>query len=239
VCTLRPADDDIVLDDVAFLGVLRSSDRVRQRRWGRVYRHDEPSGFQTWVGGPGPAGRTRSLTVLRVIDHDAPMPARVVGRLPPQPPRAAVLLLVVEVDGVPLTVEVPHTRTAASVKLPVDVSLALGGALAAPARWYADAAHFAQEQRSAADDATGAARAPRSLVDLRLFEGDAGALVTGIVEHVERVASPLVGDVTTLVVRTIVDIPLVVWCAPTTGPPPLGAVFDGLVATSGFSPQLV
>jgi hypothetical protein len=59
------------------------------------------------------------------------------------------------------------------------------------------------------------------------------------VEHVELVGSALYQDVTTIVVRTIVDIPMVVWCAPLAGPPPPGVVFDGLVATSGFSPALV
>ena len=102
------------------------------------------------------------------------------------------------------------------------------------AQWYADPDEFAREQ-SPGDEA----RAARAIVDLRLFEAGAGAAVSGIVEHAERVSSSLVGDVMTLVVRTIVDIPVVVWCAPGADPPPPGSVFDGVVAVSGFSHQLV
>lgn len=236
---LHPAHDDIVLDDVAFLRVMRASEKVAQGRWNTILRHDESSGFQTWIGGRRLGVPTRSLTILRVLAHDAPMPVRVLGRLSPRPSNAATLLVAVEVDGVPLTVEVPNTAAAASVELPVDVTLSIGGPLVEPARWYVDADHFAAEQRRATGGETGTMRAARSLVDLRLFEAGAGALVSGIIEHSERVTSPLVGEVVTLVVRTIVDIPLVLWCAPDDELPPPGSVFDGLVATSGFSPELV
>lgn len=236
---LHPADDDIVLGDVVFLRVMRTSRRVAQSRWNTILRADEPSGFQTWIGGRRLGVPTRSLTILRVLAHDAALPVTVMGRLSPRPSSSATLLLAVEVAGVPLTVEVPNTRTAASIPLPVDVTLAIGGALVEPAQWYDDVEDFVAAQRRGGGDDPGSMRAARSLVDLRLFEAGAGALVSGIVEHVEPVVSPVVGEVTTLVVRTIVDIPMVVWCAPTDEPPPPGAVFDGLVATSGFSPQLM
>jgi hypothetical protein len=60
--------------------------------------------------------------------------------MPPEPPSAAWLFTIVELGeehgGGPLMVEVPHTRAAVSVPLPVEVSLALGGSLVETARWF-------------------------------------------------------------------------------------------------------
>ncbi|MFN3215148.1 MAG: hypothetical protein ACE367_01490 [Acidimicrobiales bacterium] len=251
--SLQPAEaDQGVLESTAFVKLLRSSRKVRQGRLNNIFRHDEPSGFQTWVGGPRLAVRPGSLTLLRVLAHDAPVPARVMAHEPSEPPSAAWLFTIVELGeehgGGPLMVEVPHTRAAASVPLPVEVSLALGGPLVEPARWYDDPDHFDRENGpdqpwpggTPADDASGGpARAAQSLIDLRLMVGERGALVSGIVEHTERVTSLLGGELTTITMRTAFDMPLVVWCAATDDPPPPGAVFDGTVALSGSSPQLV
>ena len=46
-----PADDGL-FGSKHFFRSMRASRKVRQSRFNKVFRHDEPCGFQTWIGGP-------------------------------------------------------------------------------------------------------------------------------------------------------------------------------------------
>jgi hypothetical protein len=241
VATLLPPEADYgAVDPTAFLRVLRSGRKVRQGRINKILRHDEPSGFQIWIGGPRFAVRPESLTMMMVVAHDATVPARLVARETPDPAAGtAWLRATVETEDMPLAVEMPHTRTAATVPLPAAISIALSGSIVGSARWYDDSDHFAREQPHSEDGSNLQPRSAQSLVDPRLFgvESD-GAITSGIVESAARATSGLWGELTTIRLRTAFEIPIVVWCAPTDDPPPPGAVFDGTVALCASSPDL-
>jgi hypothetical protein len=241
---LPPAADFGFVDAASFLGVLRSCRKVPQGRLNKIFRHDGPDGFRIWIGGPRFAVRPESLTMMMVLAHDATVPIRLAARAAPEPPSAAWLRMTVEIpdaDDMPLVIEVPHTRVAATLPLPAGISMALSGSIIDEARWYDDPDHFAREQPDPNDAAGVAPRSAQSLVDGRLFgfDGDgAVAIVSGIVESSEPSTSSLWGELTTIRLRTAFDIPVVVWCMQTDHPPPTGAVFDGKVALCGSSPDL-
>jgi hypothetical protein len=238
VATLLPPEADYgAVDATAFLRVLRSGHKVRQGRLNKILRHDEPHGFRIWIGGPPFAVRPESLTMMMVLAHDATVAARLVARDTPDPPSAAWLRALVETDDMPIAVEVPHTRSATTIPLPADISIALSGSIVGPARWYDDPDDFARRQPT--DDIDLGPRSAQSFVDPRLFGAESdGAIVSGIVESAASATSGLWGELTTIRLRTAFDIPIVVWCAPTDDPPPPGAVFDGTVALCASSPDL-
>ncbi|CAB4541502.1 unannotated protein [freshwater metagenome] len=233
-----PPPDEALVRSRDFFRSMRASRKVPQSRFNKVFRHDEPCGFQTWIGGPPLAVLPSSLTFHRVFAHDERIDARVVARGEPRPASSAALPVIVEVGDLRFAVDVPHTHAAATVQLPVELPMALSGPLIEPVACFPYELAFDEAERERVGP-DGMPWAARSLIGLGLFEGGGStAIVSGVIERVETVHSSLAGDITTLLVRTAGDVPIVVWCAVDGDLPASGAVYSGQVALCGTSDQL-